>query len=398
MKKLRPKKGLPFQFLLLTLQRAQSVAQFLQMSFSSASNIRVLGWIIGFAVLFIGSRLYFLQIVRADELSERADRSFALQQSVFNRGSIFFTTKNGERAAAASLKSGFSLIIDAGLLKDPESTFNEISRFLPLKKEDFLSAVSKGSGSIEIYHKISQENADNISALKLSGVNLVREKWRFYPGNERASHILGFVGYDGESLVGRYGLERYYEDILLRGKSSPYTNFFGELVGLAGSKEKLAGDITAGIEPAAQSFLEESINKVQKKFSSKETAGIIMNPKNGEIIAMAATPSFDPNNFQKEKDWRVFVNPLVENVYEFGSIVKPITIASGIDSGVITPDSTYNDEGSLTLDGKTIYNFDKKGRGIVSMQEVLNQSLNTGASFVALKLGTKKFSDYLFYF
>jgi len=365
------------------------------MNFNSARSIRLVGWAVAFAALLIASRLYFLQIVRADELSERADHSFSLQKGIFNRGSIFFTTKDGERTVAASLKNGFVLIMDSGMIKDAEETYNALSKLIQIDKETFLTAVSKGSGFTELLHKISQQTADEINALQLPGINLAREKWRFYPGGERAAHVLGFVGYNGTVLEGRYGLERSYEDTLLRNNASPYSNFFGEIVGIVKNNRNLSGDIAVSIEPAAQSFLEESIRGVQKKFSSRETVGIIMNPKTGEILAMAAIPSFDPNNFQKENDLRVFVNPLVENVYEFGSIMKPLTIAAGIDGGAITYESTYFDEGSLTLDGKTIYNFDKKARGVVSMQEVLNQSLNTGASFVALKLGTKRFAEYL---
>jgi cell division protein FtsI/penicillin-binding protein 2 len=122
-----------------------------------------------------------------------------------------------------------------------------------------------------------------------------------------------------------------------------------------------------------------------------------MDPKTGEIIAMAAKPDFDPNGFTGS-DVRTLSNPLVENVYEFGSTMKPLTVAAGIDAGVITPESTYNDKGSATFDKATIYNYDLKGRGVVSMQEVLNQSLNTGVAHVVGKLGTQKFKEYFIRF
>jgi cell division protein FtsI (penicillin-binding protein 3)/stage V sporulation protein D (sporulation-specific penicillin-binding protein) len=128
-------------------------------------------------------------------------------------------------------------------------------------------------------------------------------------------------------------------------------------------------------------------------WGSKMTAAIVMDPQTGEILAMAVTPSFDLNNFNNISGIR-FGNPLVSGVYEMGSIVKVLTMAIGLDTGVITKDTTYNDMGSITLNGATIHNYDKKGRGVVPMQEVLSQSLNTGVAFIAERVGHKKMRDY----
>jgi cell division protein FtsI/penicillin-binding protein 2 len=120
-----------------------------------------------------------------------------------------------------------------------------------------------------------------------------------------------------------------------------------------------------------------------------------MDPNTGEIFAMAANPTFDPNDFSKEKSTNIFGNPLVDRVYEMGSIVKPLTMAAGIDAGVITSSSLYNDQGYVLVNGAKISNFDGKGRGEgTSMQKVLNDSLNTGMAFVAQKLGNERLTDY----
>jgi stage V sporulation protein D (sporulation-specific penicillin-binding protein) len=113
---------------------------------------------------------------------------------------------------------------------------------------------------------------------------------------------------------------------------------------------------------------------------------------------MGAAPDFDPNTFQQEKNVGVFTNPLVQNVYEMGSIVKALTMAAGLDAGVVTAKTTYDDKGSLTFNNKTIYNFDKKGRGVVDMQQVLDDSLNTGVAFVVGKLGNERFRNYMYSF
>ena len=116
-----------------------------------------------------------------------------------------------------------------------------------------------------------------------------------------------------------------------------------------------------------------------------------MDPRTGEIIALQTLPSFNPNSFTKENA-EYFGNPLVESRYEFGSIEKALTMVSGLDAGVITPDTTYNDTGTITLNSKPISNFDG---GVVPMQEVLSQSLNVGASFIAGRLGHERMRSYL---
>ncbi len=369
------------------------------MRFDPTRRIRFLGWCVVAAALFFGARLYFLQVVRAEEFLARSDSQYAKSSAgLFNRGAIFFTAKSGERVVAASQKSGFTLALNATKIADAEVAYAVLSPFITMPQDEFLARARRpGDSYEEIARRLPEDAAARIEALDVPGAVLARERWRFYPSGARAAHALGFVGYgEDDLLVGRYGLERYYEDTLRRAEVSPYKNFFAELLGFAkGGADSLAGDVSVSIEPSVESYVEQALHTVGEKFSARETGGIVMDPRTGEVLAMAALPSFDPNNFQKEKDWRVFVNPLVENVYEFGSIMKPLTMAAGIDTGAVTPQTTYYDKGFLELDGKTIYNFDKKGRGTVPMQEVLNQSLNTGAAFVALKVGTEKFAEYL---
>ncbi|MDC1205666.1 penicillin-binding transpeptidase domain-containing protein, partial [Candidatus Pacebacteria bacterium] len=130
-----------------------------------------------------------------------------------------------------------------------------------------------------------------------------------------------------------------------------------------------------------------------EKWESTLTGGIIINPKTGEIYALDAVPTFNSND-RRGDEISYFRNPLVEDVYEFGSIIKALTMASGLDSGAVSAGTTYYDSGKLELDTFTISNYDGKGRGTVNMQEVLNQSLNTGVAFVVDTMGKKRFRDY----
>jgi cell division protein FtsI/penicillin-binding protein 2 len=131
-----------------------------------------------------------------------------------------------------------------------------------------------------------------------------------------------------------------------------------------------------------------------KKYTPRTVGGIVMDPKTGAIFALAQAPSFNPNTYNLVENQNVFTNTAVERVYEQGSIVKALTVAAGLDSGAITAKTTYEDKGCIKRSGATICNFDGKARGVVPMQEVLSQSLNTGVTFIEEKMGQKKFAEY----
>ncbi|MDB5237511.1 MAG: hypothetical protein JWL88_613, partial [Parcubacteria group bacterium] len=193
-------------------------------------------------------------------------------------------------------------------------------------------------------------------------------------------------------------LERYYDDVLQQTGNGVFGNFFAELFAnldnvVVDAKASRQGDVVTSIEPIVQEKLDQTLKAVNDQYSSQQTGGIVMDPTTGEIIAMDTYPSFDPNSFQTQNaDY--FGNPLVSSRYEFGSIFKMLTMTSGLDAGVITPDTTYNDTGCIEVNKKRICNYDLKARGVIPMQEILSQSLNVGASFIATKLGHDQFRTY----
>ena len=355
------------------------------------------------ALVLVG-KLYLVQVVRGSTYAEKAERQYVSPaKHLFDRGSIYFQNKDGSSYGAATINSGFTLVVNPKKITSPETTYKQLQALLPTIDHDiFVARASKDDQYEEMVKRVDKETGSQISALKIPGVSLVRDQWRVYPGGDVAAQTVGFVGYNGDVLDGRYGLERFYQETLRRDSDKSYVNFFAEVFSDIGKvvdeKADLEGDLVTTIEPSVQMRLEQVLGEVQKKWSSDLSGGIIMDPKTGEIYAMGAVPTFDPNHFQKEKDLRVFSNPLVENVYEMGSIIKPITMAAGIDAGAVTADTTYVDTGSVTADAKTLYNSDKKHRGVTTMQEVLNKSLNTGASFVVQKMGKQAFKEYLLRF
>lgn len=366
-------------------------------------RIRLVASTVLLVALVLVGKLYLVQVVRGNSYAEKAERQYVSPtQHLFDRGSIYFQNKDGSSYGAATINSGFTLVINPKKIISIETTYQQLRELWPIDRETFVAKAQKDDQYEEIAKRVDKETGSKISALKIPGVSLVRDQWRVYPGGDLAAQAVGFVGYNGDVLDGRYGLERFYQETLRRDTDKSYVNFFAEVfsdIGKAVDEEAdLEGDLVTTIEPSVQMRLEQVLGDVQKRWSSDLTGGIVMDPKTGEIYAMGAVPTFDPNRFQIEKDVRVFSNPLVENVYEMGSIIKPITMAAGLDAGAVTADTTYIDTGSVVADTKTIYNSDKKHRGVTNMQEVLNKSLNTGASFVVQKMGKQAFKEYLLRF
>ncbi len=365
-------------------------------------RLRIVSLFIIIVTFVFVARLFLVQVVKKDDFALRADRQYVTPtDQIFERGSILFTRKDGELVSGALQISGFKLAINPNKILNIENTYEKLNVIVPLVKEDFINKANKKDDPYEdITNHLNKKQADAISSLKLGGIEMHREKWRFYPGDNTASHTLGFVGYQGNTLGGRYGLERKYDEVLSRDKDNPYVNFFAEVFtdlneNLFQDKVK-KGDIVTTIEPNVEAFLEKEISAVKARYNADQIGGIIMNPRDGSIYAVSSKPDFNLNDFRNVDDISVFRNPMVENVLEFGSIVKPLVMASALDAKVLKPTTTYTDNGFVTVEGKQIYNFDKKGRGAnTSMQDVLNQSLNTGMVFAYKKLGKEKFRDYI---
>lgn len=363
-------------------------------------RIRIILFGLCAVALLLVTRLYFVQIVHSNVYSDRADRQyFRPNTSIFSRGSILFETKDGKYIDAATLKTGYTVALNPGIIEHPEDVYNNLVFALNLDEDSFFERANKHDDPYEeIAKRVPKTEADKIEELDLSGVSVFKERWRFYPGNTLASHVLGFMSYKEDELKGRYGLERQYDDILDKQKNNIYANFFVEIFSSIGDTvtgKEHSGSVVTTIEPTVQTFIEKEAENIIKQWNSEKVGIIVMNPKTGAIYAIALNPTFDLNEFSQVDHVGVFGNSLVEDVYEMGSIVKPLTMAIGLDTGAITPETTYEDKGQLTLNNRTFYNFDKKARGVVPMQQILNQSLNTGVVFIVGKVGNEEFSKYM---
>ena len=353
------------------------------------------------AVVCLG-RLYQLQVLRADDYAARADREFAAPtDTLFDRGDIYFTTKDGVPVAAATTRKGTKLAIEPPKVTDPAKLYDAVNALVSFDKDTFMAKVTKpGIRYVDMADHLSTTTGAALQAIgttqKLPGIDVLQSTWRYYPAQTLAAQTVGFIGYDGDQMNGRNGLERFYEKNLLRTDTSPYENFFVQLFSgaeriAAGENE---GDIITTIEPTVQAELDRTLAAYDAQWHPKAVAGIIMDPNTGAIYAISQFPTFDLNNFSGEKDSGVFTNALAQRSYEMGSIIKPLTMAAGIDTGAITATTTYDDTGCITVNTAHVCNFDHKARGVIPMQQILSQSLNVGVSFIATRLGPDRFRDY----
>ncbi len=346
--------------------------------------------------------LYWTQIRNGASYATKADRQYAKPSAnLFDRGSIFFSSKEGDKIAAATLGGGYLVFMNPSMIADPDSAYGALSQYLNIDKGVFLAKAAKANDHYEeVAGQVSEATSTSIKSLGLAGVGVVKENWRQYPGGTMAAHEIGILGEDAESdlAAGRYGLERSYQSVLVRNGSASDSNAFVKLfsdlkqsvLGSGGAE----GDIVTTIEPTVQKYLEKILGQTSSVWHPDEIGGIVIDPSTGEIVAISSLPTFDPNNTAAVKNANLFANPLVEHVYEMGSIMKPLTMATALDSGAETADSTYDDTGTMTLSGKKISNFDGQARGIIPMQEILSQSLNVGAATIALKVGKEEFLKY----
>jgi len=372
-------------------------------------RIKIVSFFVVLGILVLLGRMFVLQVSQHDFFVVQAEQMYVSQSSIFDRGSIFLSSRESSPIALASVVRGSTLAIDPTLISNPESVFSVLEPFLSNpNKEDFISkANQKNLRYREIERRIDPERTALIRGLNLRGVSTNAESWRYYPGDGLFSHALGFVAFDGDELVGRYGLERFYDSVLSRNSKKQNINIFAEVFGSFGKNEDffdfnddedLFGDIITTVDVKTQQNLENFLRNTINTFEAGAGFGVVINPQDGSIYAMASFPSYNNNEFNRVSDISIFRNRVVENIYEFGSVVKPLVIAAGIDVGAINSETTYFDNGTIQIEDATIRNFDGRGRGLVTMRDVLADSLNTGMVFSMQKMGRSNLREYLLNF
>jgi cell division protein FtsI/penicillin-binding protein 2 len=356
-------------------------------------KIKVLFSLLLFGAAIIFWKLYLIQIKNGEYYEVIAlGQQISFEEKTGERGEIFL---GEEKFPLAQTKRKKIVYIFPKKIEDKEKTAEILGKIFNEKKEDPISLFQKG----EILKKeISKEASKQIKKENLKGV-LLDEIWgRVYPQKEFASDVIGFLNQEGR---GQYGVEGYYDKILRgektlqRQERSP----FGYLtLFLDASEENLpkkGADVFLTLDYNIQYFAEKLLKEAKSRWDIDAGQVIVEEPSTGKILALADFPSFDPNYYSGQKDFSVFLNSAIQKLFEPGSVFKPITMAAGLQEGLITPDTKYEDKGYVEVGGPPIYNFQRRVWGEQSMTDVLRNSINTGAVFVQQKLGKDLFLKYL---
>lgn len=253
--------------------------------------------------------------------------------------------------------------------------------------------------------KIYLKTDNDLKLLKIPGLDFNFSKYRYYPEGEVASQILGYVSYNNGEGTGHYGLEEFFNKELfgsygyLKSEKGASANLI-----IVNDREyvvpQAGSDLVLTIDRNIEFFACEKLKESVKKHEAQGGSVIIVEPKTGAILAMCAEPTFNPNDYKNVKDLSYFNNPNTLYQYEPGSVFKVITMAAAINEGKVSPSTTFQDFGEIMISGwnKPIRNSDfstKGAHGVVDMNYVLDNSLNTGSIFAMRQIGDTVFAKYV---
>lgn len=338
------------------------------------------------------TRLFYLQITEGNfykAMAEGQQNSVSEVEGI--RGEIYF--RNGELLATNQQEP--YIFISPEEIADKDGTAEYISNVTGVKKDTIIELMNKPGSYYEIVkNNVSNDEMDEITNLALKGVYIGYKNKRYYPQETLASQIVGFISGDGE---GQYGLEEYYDE-LLKGKTElkkQEKNPWGFLFSLTDSDSMDGASLVTTLDYNIQFEAEKLLKEGVSKYGAEGGEIIVMDPDNGEIIAMAQAPGFDPNNYESTR-MEDFQNSATQKLFEPGSIFKPITMSSAINENAVTPDTIFDDKlGYAQFGTYRVYNYLNKSWGKVTMTEALQHSVNTALMFAEQKLGDEKFMQYL---
>lgn len=352
----------------------------------------------------IGLRLFIVQLVQHGYYEALAVDNHELFEELFpERGEVLVHDRYSTTGTVpiATNKVLYEVHAEPKHIVDAQAASDALSPLLSIPKDDLKKKLDKPDDPEELLkRRVSEEVVNAIKELKLKGIYFVEEQWRYYPEGEYMAHLTGYFGYSDTDKVGQYGLEGYFDKELA-----------GQVGYISGEKDALGRFLTIG-----DNFIQEAVDgddlvltidkniqynactklkKETERLSAKESSLIVMDPETGAVIAMCNYPTFDPNTYNEVESIEVFANSAVTDAYEPGSVFKAITMAAGLDTGSVTPNTTYEDKGEVRVGGFPITNFDGRTYGTQDMKTVLEKSLNLGTIFVVQQTGNEAFRDYV---
>ncbi len=367
--------------------------------FQTKQNIRI-KYVFLFCILifiFVIIKIFYIQVIEYKKLNKLANELWSRNLTVqADRGKIL--DRNGKIIVDNITTVGLYLVPNQIINK--EEVAKELSSILNVSYEEMYRHVAKKT-SIERVHpegrNLSFDIADKINNLNFDGVYLLKESKRNYIYNNLLSHVIGFTGIDNQGLS---GLElKYNKDLTGKnGNVKYYSDGKGKRLKLSEIYEApISGkDINLTIDLDVQLSLENELYNAYKKYNAKGAIGIVMKAKTGEIIAMSSLPSFDPNNYKNYSEEIINRNLAIWSNFEPGSTFKIVTLASAINENVVNIfEDTYNDTGKIKVASSTLHCWKRKGHGLQTYVQVVENSCNPGFVTLGQKLGKEKLFKYI---
>ncbi|MCH4187828.1 MAG: PASTA domain-containing protein [Megasphaera sp.] len=347
--------------------------------------------------LLISMRLFWLQIVQGSTMAQRADAQTEEDRKLQSpRGTIL--DRDGRVLAISEMAK--SLYADPTMMdRSPEEMAKLLAPYLRIKEPEIQERLERDTAFVWLDRTMDHENYEGLQELikqeKLKGLRFVDESRRFYPNGKMAAQLIGFVG---ENDKGLDGIEMVLDDeirgsiqkLRLTTDKNNIPIFDSALQRVLPDKERSA---RLTIDSTIQYVAEKGLDGIMSRNHPTGAAIIIMNPKTGEILAMASRPNFDPNEYGKGNAEQ-YKNRAVVNLYEPGSTFKPIMASAAVDSGKWSVDRVYHDVGSIDVDDRTIHNWDDSGLGSVTLKQIIMYSINTGMAKVGLTTGGPTLVEY----
>ena len=347
-------------------------------------------------------RLFSIQILKHSLYAATAQGQYEYSKKIApDRGDIFIQEKGGVWHPLAVSRKYESVYLVPRDVQNKDETAQKLYSLLGLEKEKILAKLKDYEDPYEpLKSKLEDETVEKIKDLNLPGVGFETEKRRWYPQGSLAAHVLGFVGIQNDQKIGQYGLEGYYEkelagtDGLMKSKRDALGRWL-LLEDYSVDPARDGSDLYLTLDQNIQYLAEQELKKMAESWHIFSGCAIVMDPKTGAVKAMASFPGFNPNEYNKAESINSFSNSCIQQIYEPGSVFKPITMAAGLDSGKVSPSTTFNDEGFVKIGPDIIRNALQKSYGLSSMTQVLEKSINTGVIFVERLVGSEKFEKYV---
>ena len=352
--------------------------------------------LLGFLGVLIVGRLAYLQIIEYHHYVTLASGEQQRKYEVpADRGQIYLLD-GGTKVPLALNQTLKVVYADPSIISDKAATAQKLASVTGDPASQYLTALDEGKDYAFLKGRVDDTLASKITALHLHGIGMVDQDYRTYPEGSLASQVLGFVNDNGD---GQYGVEGYLNNVLkgTPGQLNARTDTNGVPIATADNINKSSvpgSDVVLTLDRNIQAEAETDIASGVQNAKASSGSIIVLDPTTGAVQAMANYPTYDPNNYSQVTNYQTFENATVSNAFEPGSGFKLITMATGIDQGKVTPDTTYTDTGCDTVTGTKICN-DEQTAGTpnndgpnTTMTEVLRDSLNTGVMFVLRMLGT----------